>query len=163
VGVMHGRNLRETPERIANSPDGDVHTGITPECELIFMGVPCGYLASWTAMIHLHGDKYGIRPRRSPDPRRDEFVRLAAAVVIVVTFSVGAVLVVAGMTVMSWVMARTGEVVGVSVRPVLAGVALAVLIGMLWGIYRIVRQVYQFTAGALFRILSPNEPSTTNA
>ena len=84
----------------------------------------------------------GIRFRRLPDPLCDISAGLAAVTAIFVAVSTGAVLVVAGTTVMSWVMARTGEGVAVSVRPILAGVALAVLIGMLWGIYRVVSQVY---------------------
>lgn len=96
----------------------------------------------------------GIRFRRSPDPLCNISGGLVAVTAIFVAVSTGALLAVAMTTVMSWVMGRTGEGGAVSARPILAGVALPVLIGMLWGIYRVVRQVYRLTAVALFRVLS---------
>lgn len=105
----------------------------------------------------------GIRYRRLPGPLRDISAGLAAATAIFVAVCSGVVLVIAGTTAMRWVLAQTGERAAVSAGPILAGVALFVLIGMLWGIYRVARQVYRFTAVALFRILSTDALAKTDS
>lgn len=100
------------------------------------------------------GPPSGLRYRHAPDPEHAAAAWLSTAVAFFVAMSTCAVLVVAVSTVASWVIAR----IGADARsPALAGVVL--VIGMVWSIWRVARQVYRFTATAAFRLLSPNEPS----
>lgn len=83
----------------------------------------------------------------------------SAAIALAAAMITFALLVVVGSPLASWAMARIGVGASELSRPILAGVVLAVLGGIVWGIFRVARLVYRFIAAGLFRILWPNELS----